>query len=124
MVTEAALAQPEATFFSIRTTVLDLREQINTTQSTLCLLLADVPHEIKRGTLEGQQMPENFSVGIPLQMHSNRPDVRSAEMSLAQAFYGTNAAREAFYPTITLSGSGGRAKNAGAVIVKPGEVLL
>ena len=69
-------------------------------------------------------MPENFSVGIPLQMLSNRPDVRSAEMSLAQAFYGTNAARAAFYPTITLSGSGGWTNSAGAMIVNPGKFLF
>lgn len=124
MVTEAALAQTEATYFSIRTTVLDLREQINTTQNTLCLLLAEVPHEIERGTLEGQQMPESFSVGIPLQMLANRPDVRSAEMSLAQAFYVTNAARAAFYPTITLTGSGGWTNSAGVMILNPGKFLF
>ena len=40
-------------------------------------------------------------------MLSSRPDVRSAERTLEAAFYGTNAARSAFYPSITLSGSAG-----------------
>lgn len=123
MVTEAALAQTEANYYNIRTTVLDLKEQINTAQNSLCLLLADVPHEIERGTLEGQRLPDSFSVGIPLQMLSNRPDVRSAELALAQSFYGTNAARAAFYPTITLSGSAGWTNSAGSMIVNPGKFL-
>lgn len=40
-------------------------------------------------------------------MLSNRPDVRMAERDLEQAFYVTNQANSAFYPSITLSGSAG-----------------
>ncbi len=123
MVTEAALAQTEATYYEIRTTVLDLKEQINQAQNSLCLLLADVPHPIERGKLGGQQLPESFSAGVPIQMLSNRPDVRAAELSLARSFYGTNAARAAFYPTITLSGSAGWTNSAGGMIVNPGKFL-
>ena len=123
MVTEAALAQTEATYYSVCTTVHDLKEQINQAQNSLCLLLAETPRTIERGKLAGQQFPESFSVGIPLQMLSNRPDVRSAEQSLAQAFYGTNAARAAFYPQITLSGTAGWTNNSGAGIVNPGKLL-
>lgn len=123
MVTEAALAQTEATYYSIRTTVLDLKEQVNQAENSLCLLLADVPHSIQRSKLETQRLPENFSVGIPIQMLSNRPDVRSAEMALAQAFYATNVARAAFYPTITLGGNAGWTNSAGSMIVNPGKFL-
>ena len=41
---------------------------------------------------------------MPVQLLANRPDVRQAELNLAQAFYATNAARTAFYPGVTLSG--------------------
>lgn len=92
MMTEAGLAQTEATYYNICTTVLNLKEQINQTENSMALLLAETPHKMQRGKLENQQLPEDFSVGIPLQMLSNRPDVRSAEFSLAQAFYTTNAA--------------------------------
>lgn len=123
MVTEAALAQTEATYYSIRTQLLTLKEQINTAQNSLCLLLAETPRPIERGRLAGQRMPENFSIGIPLQMLSNRPDVRAAELSLARSFYGTHAARAAFYPSITLNGSAGWTNSAGAMIVNPGKFL-
>lgn len=123
MVTEAALAQTEATYYGIRTQVLGLKEQINTAQNSLCLLLAETPHTIERGELAGQQLPEHFSVGIPIQMLSNRPDVQAAELALARSFYSTNAARAAFYPTITLSGNAGWTNSAGAMIVNPGKFL-
>ena len=123
MVTEAALSQTEATYYNICTTVLDLKEQINQTENSMALLLAETPHKMQRGKLENQQLPEDFSVGIPLQMLSNRPDVRSAEFSLAQAFYTTNAARAAFYPSITLSGSAGWTNSAGSMIINPGKFV-
>ena len=121
--TEAAVAQTEATYYSIRTTVLDLHEQINQVENALSLILAETPHNIQRGQLAGQVMPEHFSVGIPLQMLANRPDVRNAERGMEQAFYGVNQARTAFYPSVILSGSAGWTNNSGAGIVNPGKLL-
>lgn len=123
MVTEAALSQTEATYYNICTAVLDLKEQINQVENALSLLLAEIPGDVRRGRLEGQQLSADLSVGIPLQLLANRPDVRSAEQSLAQAFYTTNAARSAFYPSITLSGSAGWTNSAGAMIVNPGKFI-
>lgn len=42
---------------------------------------------------------------------------------MAQAFYTTNSARSAFYPSITLSGSAGWTNSAGALIVNPGKFI-
>lgn len=123
MVTEAALAQTEAAYYSIQTSVLDMKEQINQAENSMSLLLADVPHRIPRGKLVNQAMPENFSVGVPLQVLAKRPDVRSAELALAQAFYSTNSARSAFYPSITLSGSAGWTNSAGSAIINPGKFI-
>ena len=41
MVTEAGLAQTEATYYNICTAVLDLKEQINQTENSMALLLAE-----------------------------------------------------------------------------------
>ena len=68
-------------------------------------------------------MPTEFSAGIPLQLLSNRPDVKAAEQALAAAYYNTNTARANFYPRITLSGSAGWTNSAGAAIVNPGKLL-
>ena len=117
------LQQMEATYYSVQTSILDLKEQINQVENSLALLLAETPRHYERGTLSAQHFTQDLSVGIPMQMLANRPDVRSAERSLEAAFYGTNQARSAFYPSIVLSGSAGWTNSAGSMIVNPGKFL-
>ena len=93
-------------------------------ENSLCLMLGETPQFIRRGTLDGQVLPQDLSVGIPLQLLANRPDVRSSELALAQAFYTTNEARSAFYPSITLIGSAGWTNGVGEVVMNPGKLLL
>lgn len=107
MANEAAVSQMQAAYYSVQTSVIDLKEKVNQTENALSMLLAETPQNIERGKLEGQSFPENFSIGIPLELLTARPDVRSAEHSLEKAFYNTNMARSAFYPSITLSGTAG-----------------
>ena len=120
---EAVVSQMEATYYSVQASVVDLKEQINQTQNTLALLLAETPRNYERGKLADQVMPDDLSIGVPLQMLSNRPDVRSAERSLEAAFYVTNQARSAFYPSIVLSGSVGWTNAAGSIIVNPAKFI-
>lgn len=120
---EAAVSQMEASYYSVCTSVLDLKEQLNQVENSMSLLLAEAPHTIQRGRLEGQTLPVAFAVGIPVHLLSNRPDVRAAERSLESAFYATNQARSAFYPSITLSGNAGWVNSAGSLIVNPGKFL-
>ena len=49
--------------------------------------------------------------------------MRAAERSLESAFYATNIARSAFYPTINLSGSAGWTNSNGGAIVDPAKFL-
>lgn len=123
MANESAVSQMEGTYYQVQGSILDLKEQINQTENSLALLLGETPRHYERGKLEGQQFAADFSIGIPVQMLSCRPDVRSAERSLEAAFYGTNQARSAFYPSITLSGSAGWTNSAGTMIVNPGKFL-
>ena len=120
---EAATSQMEAAYYSVQTSILDLKEQINQVENSLALLLAETPRRSERGKRADQQLPEDVAVGVPMQMLSNRPDVRAAERSLEQAFYVTNQARAAFYPSIVLSGSAGWTNSAGSMIVNPGKFL-
>lgn len=122
MANEAAVSQMEAAYYNVQTSVLSLKEQINQTENSLALLLAETPRKYERGTLAAQKFPSSFSVGVPVEMLSCRPDVRMAERALERAFYTTNAARSAFYPSITLSGSAGWTNSAG-MIVNPGKFL-
>ncbi|EKC52519.1 outer membrane protein oprM, partial [human gut metagenome] len=121
--TSAAVEQSRTAYAQVMASLPDIRQSIRETENALCLMLHQPAQSIARGVLEEQQLPTEFSVGIPLQLLSNRPDVKAAEMSLAASYYNTNSARAAFYPQITLSGSGGWTNNSGAGIVNPGKLL-
>ena len=121
--TEAAVEQSRAAYAQVQASLPDIRANIREIENSLCLLLGQPAHAIERGVLEDQKLPSEFSVGIPLQLLSNRPDVKAAEQALAAAYYNTNVARSNFYPRITLSGSAGWTNSAGAEIVNPGKLL-
>ena len=123
MTNAAAVAQSEAAYAQVIASLPAIRQSIREAENALCMLLRQAPQAIKRSTLEEQQLPTQFSVGVPLQLLSNRPDVKAAEMNLASTYYNTNAARAAFYPQITISGSAGWTNSAGSVIVNPGKLL-
>ena len=120
---ESAVSQMEAAYYQVQGSVLDLQQQISQVENSLALLLAETPRNYERGMLVEQQFPADFSIGIPVRMLSSRPDVRSAERTLEAAFYGTNAARSAFYPSITLSGSAGWTNSVGSMILNPGKFV-
>ena len=124
MTNEAGVAQYEGTYYSIEASLHDLEYQIRQTENSLCSLLGEAPHTVARGTLEAQRLPGDLTVGVPLQMLANRPDIRAAEYSLMQAYYATSEARSALYPSITLSGSAGWTNSGGGMIVNPGKLLL
>ena len=124
MTNEASVSQSEANCRQVEASLLDLRQQVKEVENSLSILLGDVPGTIERGRLAGQEFPQELAVGVPLQLLSRRPDVKSAELSLASAFYSTNAARSAFYPSITLSGTAGWTNSAGSMIVNPGKLLF
>lgn len=119
----AGVEQSRAAYAQVMASLPDLRSNIREVENSLCLLLGQTPQAISRSRLEAQQLPTEFAVGIPLQLLSNRPDVRAAEMALAAAYYNTNTARANFYPRIVLSGSAGWTNSAGAAIVNPGKLL-
>ena len=119
----AAVAQAKANCLQIKATIPTLEQSIASAENSLCLLLHEAPHAIERGKFSADNFPTEFSVGVPLQLLSNRPDVRASEMKLAYAFYDVNIARSKFYPNITLSGSYGWTNSSGAGIVNPGKFL-
>ena len=121
---ETSVQSAEANYYSVLAQAADLKRQIRETENSLSLLLGQPAQTIVRGKLENQSLPTEFSTGVGIQMLNNRPDVHYAEMTLAQCFYDTQAARSKFYPNITISGSGAFTNNSGGGIVNPGKWLL
>ena len=120
----ATIAQARASHLAAQSSLLSLQQQAVEQENALCAFLGQTPRRIERGTMEGQVFSAGLSVGVPLDLVSRRPDVRQAESRLMQAFYGTNSARAAFYPSITLGGSAGWTNSGGTAIANPGSWLL
>lgn len=123
MVNEAGVVQSEANYYAVIASVADLKDQIRQTENSLSLLLREAPQTIRRGKQEEQVLPGVLNAGVPVQLLSNRPDVRVAEMALAGTYYNANEARAAFYPSVTISGTFGWTNQAGNVIVNPGKMI-
>ena len=121
---EAAVLQARANKYSVEANVLTLEKEILAVENSFCALLGTVPMEINRGSLDAQNLPDRLCAGVPAELLSRRPDVKQAEMTLAQSFYDTNIARAAFYPNLSLSGAlGWTTGMGGSIVLDPGSLI-
>lgn len=120
---EAAVLQSKANMLSVEANILTLEKDILAIENSLCALLGIVPMPIERSTLNDQELPETLSAGVPVELLSRRPDVRQAELALAQTFYAVNSAKASFYPNITLSGTFGWTTGNGNIALDPGSLI-
>ncbi|MFC0168513.1 efflux transporter outer membrane subunit [Pseudoduganella danionis] len=66
------------------------------------------------------ELPE-LAAGLPAALLERRPDVRAAELQLQAAYANIGAARAAYFPSISLTASGGTASAALDGLFKPGS---
>ncbi|SDD56808.1 efflux transporter outer membrane subunit [Niabella drilacis] len=105
--TQVAVKQSEALLLNSRSILVSLDNSIKLMENYFCMLLSIPPQPIERNTLDQQQINTALAVGVPVQLLANRPDVKAAEFGYMNAFHLTNAAKAGFYPSLTLSASGG-----------------
>lgn len=121
-INETSVLQSKASSIALNASIVTIKEQIAQLENSISLLLAIPTQHIERGTISEVEFPTDLSIGVPLQLLSNRPDVRMAESYLAETFYATAEARSSFYPSFTLSGSAGYTNSSG-VVINPGDML-
>ncbi len=129
-----AVNQQESSWLDVKTQIVDIRRSIRSTENDICSLLCITPQHIERthwysgeqyhSATEGQRLFEErfMKIGVPAMMLERRPDIRLANYYIEEAFYNVQAARAAFYPSITLTGEAGWSNNSG--FVNPGKLLL
>ena len=132
-----AVNQMESSYLNVKTQIVDTRRNIRSVENAICRLLAQTPQRINRSAWgsslhhpeakgdTGQRMFDTqfLLTGVPAMLLKNRPDIRLADYAMEEAFYNTQMARSAFFPSITLSGTAGWTNSAG-VVVNPGKMLL
>lgn len=107
VVNGAAVVQSEANRYAAEVSIPDLKQSIRVTENALSLLLARAPGTIQRNKLADQHPIADLSIGVPAQLLVNRPDVQAAEFAFRSSFEETNLARTYFYPSLTLTATGG-----------------
>ena len=105
--TEVGVQQTEAQLYTAKAILIDLKNEERLLENTLSILLGQAPMQIERSDLNEQEITTQLNIGVPIQLLRNRPDVISAEYALVNAFELTNVAKSNFYPSLTLSATGG-----------------
>ena len=94
----------------------EFERQIGQLEDAISILLGDYPHGVARGHPLGEQpMPPEVPAGVPSSLLKRRPDISEAEQNLIAANAEIGVAKAAFFPQISLTGSGGGAAGTTAV---------
>ena len=127
-----AVNQQESSWLDVKLQIVAIKRAIRSTENEICSLLCITPQHIARSkwyadeyhsSADKRLFEERYmKVGVPAMMLERRPDIRLANFYIEEAFYNVQAARAAFYPSITLTGELGWSNNGG--YVNPGKLLL
>ncbi|WP_341892923.1 efflux transporter outer membrane subunit [Variovorax sp. YR752] len=120
---ELDLRQAESLLETARVSVAQVTRQRALDQNALALLLGQsLPDELPAATaLDAAAGLPELPVGLPSEVLVRRPDVRQAEQQLIAANANIGAARAAFFPRITLTGSAGQASGHLSDLFKSGH---
>ena len=100
--------QAEQLVFTASAEIPVLEQQIEQQENVLSILLGQNPGDIPRGqSLTEQRQPPEVPPGLPSELLERRPDIRQAEEQLISASAEIGVARAAYFPQISLSGTGG-----------------
>lgn len=92
-------------------------------ENALVLLIGEpLPADLPGGLpLDSQNLLSDIPAGLPSDLLTRRPDIASAEQTLLAANANIGAARAAFFPTISLTGSAGTLSPSLGGLFKPGS---
>ncbi len=107
------VSQSEQLVYTASESIPDLERQIQQQENLLSILLGENPGSITRGqALTEQPVPEAVPSGLPSELLERRPDVRQAEEIIVAANAQIGVAKASFFPSISLTGTGGLESNA------------
>jgi outer membrane protein, multidrug efflux system len=118
---ELAVKQFEAEVLNSQGLEFETLQQVTENENKLNFLLGRFPQPIVREkTNFTSQIPTQIKAGIPSQLLKNRPDIKQAEFELLATKFDVRAAKAAFYPSFTITGSlGFQAFNTAFLFTSP-----
>jgi multidrug efflux system outer membrane protein len=100
--------QAEQLVHSAQAQIIDLGRLIEQQENAISVLLGRNPGSIERGrSLIDQPRPPEIPAGLPSALMARRPDILQAEQELAAATAQIGVAKAAYFPQISLTGTGG-----------------
>src|SRR5579863_4913160 len=114
------VAQQETVVATVNATIPPLKQQLRQSIDALAILIGSPPQEldVTRGSLDQLAEPA-VRPGLPSELLTRRPDVAEAEAQLIAANANIAQARASFFPSITLTASGGYESAALAGLLTP-----
>lgn len=100
--------QAEQLVFSAAATIVDFERRIEQQENFISTLVGGFPGSITRGReLTSQPHAPDVPAGLPSSLLERRPDIQAAEQDIIAANAEIGVARAAYFPSITLTGTGG-----------------
>jgi NodT family efflux transporter outer membrane factor (OMF) lipoprotein len=120
IITALDVAQQETAVAVLNAAIPPLQQQLLQSIDALAILVGKAPEEvdINTGTLAALSEPQVLP-GLPSELLARRPDVAEAEAQLMAANANIAVARASFFPSITLTASGGYASTALSSVLNP-----
>jgi len=108
--TKLDVLQAEQVLDAADAQIPELERQIGQEEDAISILLGHYPEGVRRGRpLAEQPIPPDVPPGMSSSLLERRPDIRQVEQDLIAANAEIGVARAAFFPQISLTGSGGGA---------------
>ena len=108
--TKLDVLQAQQVLDSANAQIPELERQIGQEEDAISILLGHYPESVRRGRpLAEQPLPPEVPPGMPSSLLERRPDIRQVEQELIAANAEIGVAKAAFFPQISLTGSGGGA---------------
>ena len=109
---ELDVAQAETELATTEADAAALAQQRDQLENAIAILVGENPANFKLAALENADTnwnppPPEIPAGLPADLLERRPDVAQAERQLASANAKIGVAKAAFFPVLTLTGSGG-----------------
>lgn len=107
-VSQINVSQQQALVATLKASVPPVEQLLEQSQAALAVLVGRAPERLlaRGGSMMDTTIPR-VTPGLPSELLNQRPDLRQAEAQLAASNYDVNAARAAFFPTISLTGQTG-----------------
>lgn len=106
--TALAVQQQETNMDQIRKSIPVIESAISTQEHALNILTGSFPSRVERNiSLDSVEAPAGLSTGIPSELLSYRPDIKTQELNFRRSVASINIAKANMYPVLNITAQGG-----------------